>query len=370
MKKILFLIRDLGQGGAEKVLVSLVNHMDPTEFDITVMTLFDTGVNRQFLAPHIRYRSCFHREIRGSSKLMKLLTPELLHRWLIRERYDIEVAYLEGPSARVISGCRDKQTKLVCWVHTEFASAAHAAASFRSVHEATWCYNRFHNIVAVSAAVRDCLKALLPITSPVEVLYNTNETEKIRRLSQEPSEELSDSPGTVRLIGVGKLLKSKGFDRLARIGQMLLSEGYQLHIYILGSGPEEKALRTLSEELGIGHAFTLLGYQTNPYRIVAGCDLFVCASLREGFSTAATEALIVGTPVCTVDVSGMKEMLGANNEYGIVTDNTEEALYGGIKQLLDHPALLAHYREQAKVRGAVFQTRETVKAVEDMLLRI
>ena len=49
MKKILFLIHDLGQGGAEKVLVNLVNNMDHTKFDITVMTLFDHGENRQFL---------------------------------------------------------------------------------------------------------------------------------------------------------------------------------------------------------------------------------------------------------------------------------------------------------------------------------
>ena len=113
---------------------------------------------------------------------------------------------------------------------------------------------------------------------------------------------------------------------------------------------------------------TLLGYDTNPYQYIARADLFVCASFSEGFSTAATEALIVGTPVCTVEVSGMKEMLGENDEYGIVTENSEEALYEGIKRLLDDPALLAHYRKQAALRGEQFSTEKTVKAVEDMLL--
>ena len=98
------------------------------------------------------------------------------------------------------------------------------------------------------------------------------------------------------------------------------------------------------------------------------CDLFVCASFAEGFSTAATEALIVGTPVCTVEVSGMKEMLGENNEWGVVTENSEESLYQGIKQLLDHPALLAHYKQKATERGRMFSTENTVKAVETMLL--
>lgn len=66
----------------------------------------------------------------------------------------------------------------------------------------------------------------------------------------------------------------------------------------------------------------------------------------------------------------MKEMLGENNEWGIVTENDEEALYRGIKQLLDDPALLAHYKEKAAQRGKTFSTENTVRAVEEMLLNL
>ena len=79
-----------------------------------------------------------------------------------------------------------------------------------------------------------------------------------------------------------------------------------------------------------------------PYTILKymkRCDLFVCASHAEGFSTAATEALIVGLPVCTVEVSGMREMLGAHNEFGVITNNDEEALYKGIKELIENPEM-------------------------------
>ena len=112
---------------------------------------------------------------------------------------------------------------------------------------------------------------------------------------------------------------------------------------------------------------TFWGYQTNPYKYVAKCDLFVCASYAEGFSTAATEALIVGTPVCTVEVSGMKEMLGENSEYGLVVENDDEALYQGIKKLITDKELLNHYKQKAIERGKEFSTEKTVKAVEEML---
>lgn len=66
----------------------------------------------------------------------------------------------------------------------------------------------------------------------------------------------------------------------------------------------------------------------------------------------------------------MKEMLGEHNEWGIVTENSEEALYQGIKDLLDHPDKLAHYKEKAIERGKTFSTENTVRAVEDMLLKL
>ena len=113
-----------------------------------------------------------------------------------------------------------------------------------------------------------------------------------------------------------------------------------------------------------------MGYKDNPYKYIKNSDLFVCASIAEGFSTAATEALILGVPVCTVEVSGMREMLGENDEYGIVTENNEDALYEGVKKMLTTPDLLEEYAQRALERGKYFSTEKTTKAVEEMLLSI
>ena len=169
---------------------------------------------------------------------------------------------------------------------------------------------------------------------------------------------------------VGKLMPNKRFDMLLRIHKRLKDQCYPVHTYLLGDGPDRVKLEDFIQENRLEDSVTLLGYQTNPYQYVANCDLFVCASVAEGFSTAATEALIVGTAVCTVEVSGMKEMLGEQNEYGIVTESNEEALYQGIKRLLDDPQLLSHYKKQAQLRGKVFSTENTVKAVTDMLVSL
>lgn len=369
MIKILFLIHDLGQGGAEKVLVNLVNNMGRSKFDISVTVLFGGGVNEQFLAPDIHFHAVFPKEVPGNSKLMKLLTPKQLHRLCVKEHYDIEVSYLEGPSARVISGCQDPDTKLVSWIHVEQHTMDKLAGSFRSEQEARACYNQFDQTVCVSQYVHDDFCQLLDFRKPCRVLYNTVESDKILAEAGAPAPELADD-GKIRLIAVGTLKQSKGYMRLLQILRRLRDEQYPVHLYILGIGPLQQEMEEYIHQNKLQDTVTLLGYQTNPYKYVSKCDLFVCASFAEGFSTAATEALIVGTSVCTVEVSGMKEMLGENNKWGVVTENNEDALYQGIKRLLDSPDLLAHYKSQASLRGQNFRTEETVKDVEQMLIQL
>ena len=135
----------------------------------------------------------------------------------------------------------------------------------------------------------------------------------------------------------------------------------------MGVGEEQTKLESLIEELGVKDTFHLLGYKDNPYAYVSRSDIYVCSSLREGFSTATTEALVLGVPVVTTECSGMKEQLGENDEYGIVTENNEDALYEGLKKMLSSPELLAAYKEKAKIRGKDFSRAATVNAFEEFL---
>lgn len=371
MKKVLFVIHDLGQGGAEKVLVNLVNNMDYSKFDITVLSLFGGGVNEQFLSDKVHYITAFKKMIPGNSKIMKLFTPKQLHSLLIRDSYDIEVSYLEGPSARLVSGCPStkKSTRIVNWIHGEQDSRKAASTSFRNQKEAESCYKRFDCHVFVAESVKRNFVGAFPQTTPCKVLYNTVESNKIIRLSKEPASEIVKDE-YFNLVSTGTLKEVKGFDRLLRIIKKLCDDKLPVRLYLLGKGPMQSELEQYVINNHLSDCVTFLGYQTNPYKYVANCDLFICSSYREGFSTSATEALIVGTPVCSVEVSGMKEMLGENNEYGIVTKNNEDALYEAIKNLLDDSNLLVHYKKQAEKRGKIFSSQKTVDAVQDLLMSL
>lgn len=369
MIKILFMIPNLSVGGAEKVLVNLVNNLDKSKFDVTVQTLFGGGVNEQFLHNDIKYIYCYKKEFRGNSKYFKLFSPQHLYKKFVKEKYDIVVSYLEGPTARIVSGCSDSNTKLVSWIHIEQHTPECAAYAFKNFKEAKSCYEKYEKIVCVSQFVKNDFMQIFNYKKPVDVLYNTNETEQIMTLSHEKT-EYKFCNDEINICVVGKVALRKGSDRIVRIQKKLVNDGLKTHFYFLGVGPDEENVKNLAEQLGVADTVTILGYQTNPYKYVSKCNMFVCASLAEGFSTAATEALILGVPIVTVNVSGMKEMLGENNEFGIVTENNEDALYEGIKKMLSYNGMLENYSRLAKERGQEFSTEKTVKAVENMLIKL
>ena len=199
------------------------------------------------------------------------------------------------------------------------------------------------------------------------MLYNTIESEQILLKSKEKIEDVSFSSEYINICSVGKITKVKGFERLASIHKRLIDDEIKNKVYILGIGEEKSAIQKFVDANNLTESFVFLGYNTNPYKYMKKCDLYVCSSYSEGFSTSVTESLIVGTPVVTTLCSGMHEMLGENNEYGIVTENNEHALYEGIKTMLTDADLLKDYAKRAEERGKVFSTEKTVKAVEEML---
>lgn len=367
MQKILFLIHDLCHGGAEKVLINLVNNMDPEKFDITVQTLFDVGVHRDKIKPNIHYKTCFRHMIRGNSHFMKLFSPAFLYRTLIQDEYDIVISYLEGPPARIIAGC-PYPSKKVCWLHIELNDKKAVALGFRNYQEAIHCYQKYDQLIAVSETVKKAFSGSSGIQPDrIQVLYNTNETNQIQELAKLPVDDVVFEKDVPSVCSVAKITPTKGFDRLARVHKRLMEAGLKHHIYILGVGEQKEEIEAYLRENHLENSFTFLGFRDNPYKYMAKCDLYVCSSLREGFSTAVTEALIVGTPVVSTLCSGAKELLGENNEYGLVVENSEDGIYAGLKRMLICPSLWEHYKREAKNRGILFSTENTVRAVEKML---
>ena len=367
MKTILFFIPSLGGGGAERVLVNLVNNLDSNKYRITVQTLFDdNGVNKVNLSEKIEYKYCFKRTFRANARILTLFTPHKLYKHFIGKRYDIVVSYLEGPTARIISGCSYNDSKLINWVHVEQHSLEAASYSYRSKKEFQRCMNRYDHTVCVAKSVQHDLEKIIDLNHPCHVLYNVNEQETIISKGQETILDgvFSDS---VNIVSVGRLVHEKGYDRLVKVHKRLLDHGIKHNVYILGTGNQDSYIKSLINKYDVVNTFHLLGFQSNPYKYVSKADLFVCSSRREGFSTAVTEALLLNLPVVSTLCSGAHELLGRNNEFGIVTTNDEDGLFEGLYQILTTKDLLSYYKSQATERAKEFCKEQTVKTIESFI---
>lgn len=364
-KRILFFITSLAGGGAEKVLVNMVNHLDKTKFKVTVLTLFDVGINKKNLSNDIEYKYVFKHLFRGNTLLFKLFSPSFLFKHMIKEKYDIIVSYFQSPITRIIAGCSDSNIKLVQWIHNEFHNRKDIVHCYRNDSECIKLQKKFNVTVYVANTVKEAyLKTFPELAGDDRVLYNIVESEKIRQLSKELIHEKNLYNHKYNLISVGRFVPQKAFNRLLNIIAMLKNEGIDAGLILLGSGPLENDLKKQVKKLHIENEVIFLGYQVNPYKYVKNADLFVCCSLHEGFSTAVTESLIVGTPVITTRCSGMEELLGKKNDFGIITNNTETDLYNSILHLLNNKEILLNYKEKAFIRGNKFDQSETIKSID------
>lgn len=365
--KILFLIPTLDGGGAEKVLVNLVNNLDYNKFDITVMTVCNKGINIKYINKNIKYKYFFNFNFPKWSIIFKLFSTSLIHNFFIKNKYDIEIAYLHGPCSRIISGCKNKDTKLITFIHGLKTTKKQVSVGFRNFNEAKMCYSKFNKIFCVSLYIKECFDKLLDLNT--QVLYNVNESDSIIDLSKEKI-NIKYNKDEFNIVSVGSVKSVKGYYRLAKIQKRLIDNGYNTHIYICGEGNQKKEILDYLKDNNIDNTWSFLGYTENPYKYVSKADLFVCSSYSEGLSTAVTESLYVGTPVISTFVSGVKELLGENNEFGLVVDNNEKSLYEGIKYLIDNPNILLKYKEQSKIRGEFFSKDKIIKQYEDLFMKI
>lgn len=358
--KILFFIEELTGGGAEKVLCNLVNAMDQRRFEITVQTLWKADA-AAYLKPGIRYRYCYAdrsgtRACRSRIEAAAGLTYPL-H---IRDSYDIEVAYLEFGSTKIMAGSTNRRALKLAWVHCDLMKKLPDPAAF--VKKAAGWYQAFDRVLCVSQTARDSFVSLFGMADRTDVLYNTVNDAEIRDKALQDG-ALPLEKRRLTMLSVGRLSEEKQFGRLLSVHKRLLDAGLPHDLWILGEGGMRAELEAQIAENGLSDSVHLPGFCANPYPYMLQADLLVCSSRYEGLSTFVTEGLILGRPIVTTDCSGMRELLG-DSEYGMIVENSEDALLRGVKTLLTDKALRSRFAVLAQQRGRAFSAGALAAATE------
>lgn len=368
-KKILFLIESFAGGGVEKVFIDLINNMDINKYDVTVMSIWDYGVRKKDLRKDVKYKSIFP-NIKGISRVFHNFVEKsdgkLLYKLGIREKYDIEIAFIEGRATKIIGASTNPNSRKIAWVHIDLAQGHWTSKVFRESTELEKnYYKKFNDIVFVSNSAKEgFIKLFGDDFDNLQVKYNPLIANDVIRKSQEIVDDIEKPNDKKLLVASGRLDSQKGFDNLLEVCNKLNKDKFNYELWILGEGVERTSLEKLIDKYNLNNV-KLLGYKDNPHKYIKYGDLFICSSRNEGFSLVIAEAMILGLPIISTNCSGPNELLEFGR-YGMMVDNNKSALYEGLNQLLSNDELLKYYKEKSKSRQSIFNYKISIDSIEQL----
>lgn len=368
-KKVLFLIGKLNGGGAERVLVDTLNNLNPDKYDITLQLVENEGDYVKDLAPYIHYKYMTTPEkpwqIKWFYRIFHHVPFGLVYKFFIRDNYDVEISFLEGLTTHILGCSTNRNSKKYAWVHTDMIENQWSNVDFKSEKQQNRIYHRFDRVLCVSEYCKSRLLERFGGDLPAKTIYNVVCDDVIRKKAERINSFVPNKR-MFTFVSSGRLVRQKGYDRLLRILKKLRDAGYPCELWLLGDGIMREELEQYVLENQLEDTVHLLGFQSNPYPFIKAADCFVCSSRSEGYSTVVTEAFILGLPVVSVKCSGAEELL-QDGQYGVLTENDEDALYKGMKLLLDDTSAYDKYCELAKERGTMFQKNVRIAEVEALL---
>lgn len=325
-RSVLFLLPTLRGGGAERVVVTLIRHLDRQRFQpILAVVNMDNAVYRNDVPVDVELL-----DLRADRVLHSL--PRLI-RLIWSRRPDIVFSTLSHLNL-ALAVLRPLLPSSTRYFARETSVVSQVIAGYGRPGLWAWAYRRFYRgfdlVVCQSRYMRDDL--IEHYDFPAErsvVINNPVDTSRISALSADccasATNDTPDKPERTGLLAVGRLSPEKGFDLLIRA--LALCKQMPIDLTILGDGPLRGDLEQLSREQGIHDRVVFAGFQPNPYPYYRRADALVLSSRFEGFPNVVLEALACGTPViATPAVGGVTEILQGVAGCSVATEVSAESL--------------------------------------------
>jgi len=356
MKKILFVIMSLYNGGAERSLVNLLNELPKKKYDIDVLLFRKEGLFLQQLPDNVKIInqtkgiSAFYGSIAkaGFLGIVKICGTVISHimekggseraqcRWKyfyepfiekIDTHYDVAVAYVTGDALGYVIDKVVAEKKIV-WVHNDYREGGFAKK---------YDYPYFEK-VDVIATISETCKGILQEEFPEfrEKIYcipNITSSKLIRSRAEEfyPPEFQASM---MNILSVGRLTAQKGFDMAIDAARIMKSAGVKFVWYIIGDGVLKDSLEKLIDENQINDCVKLLGIRENPYPYIKNCTVFVQPSRWEGKSVVLDEAKILAVPIVATAYPTVVDQV-INGVEGKIVEMSGKSLAQGIMDILD-----------------------------------
>lgn len=261
-----------------------------------------------------------------------------IYKKYVKEDYDIEIAFLEGPITRLFS-VKNKNAKKIVWVHNDISQVFGKGliANIKKKLDKK-AYSKYEKIIFVS---KDNLrkfkkeypdlrnKNLEPIKK--DIIYNYLNKDLVIEKSNKET-EIKFNKNNINFVTVARLVPQKAIDRLINVHSKLIKNGFKHEIYVIGDGPEKENLEQKIKENQVQDTFHLLGKKENPYPYIKNADYFCLLSEFEGYGMVLEEAKILGKKIIITDTAAREAVEKYN--YATIVENNENKIYEGLKNII------------------------------------
>jgi glycosyltransferase involved in cell wall biosynthesis len=344
--RILCFLPDLGGGGAQRTLINLAASFCQAGHEVTLAAAQPDGPARAWIDPQVRTVAVGPGQLRNAlfplARLIRDARPEVILSSVLD-------ANLVAVAARALAG--PPRPKLV--VRETNSHRARGDIGVVRKRLTRFAYPRADAVVALSEGVRQELIAdyALPAES-VATIHNPVEFDALAAEAR-----LTPAPPVMKdgrwIMGVGRLIRQKGFDRLIRAVAQLKRPDVRL--VLVGEGPDRAALAAQARALGV--PLLLPGFVREPMHWLAHADLFALSSRWEGFGHVIVEAMAAGTPVVAFDCPhGPRDIIDSGVNGLLVPEGDEAALTAAMTKLLDDRGLAARLSAAATKDAARFSS--------------
>lgn len=323
--KLLFLIDNLCGGGAEKVLVDILNNLNPKKYNIELFLIRNKGVHLDNLPKGIKINYIYNDKLYENNKfyniyyfitkvhfkINRILGLKRIFNKNIYENYDAYIPFLEGACIQIVADSKVDGRK-IAWIHTDLLK--HNIMDSKEEHRVLKAMDK---LVCVSEASREALIKKFPdLKEKIKVINNPIDIKSIEKKSKEEVEDLFNNSYKT-FIAIGRLEKVKGHDLLIKAHKKLIDKGLNHNILILGTGEELESLNSLIKENSLENSVKLLGFKNNPYKYLNKADYYIMPSRYEGYPLSLCEAIALEKPIISTNFESANEIL-KNGKLGLI----------------------------------------------------
>ncbi|MBI5099771.1 MAG: glycosyltransferase [Nitrospirae bacterium] len=369
--KVFFFISSIDGGGAERVMVDIICHIDKSRIEPVLVLLYSTENSpyREYLPQDIRVIITKRKSDSLPEKIKQFIAFVRIVR---RERPRSILSMLTHNNIMAILTGMLFKIKVFACEHSTLGEVIKTKDGKKMLGVPTSIlvkalYKFASKVIAVSEGIKANLIEEFKISpEKIEVIYNPVDIDRIIKLSSMPAKNFFIENNAPLIIAMGRLTRIKGFDVLIKAFSRVVKE-MDAQLIILGEGSERGSLKRLTVELGLTEKILLPGFQKNPYPFLSGADIFVLSSRYEGLPMAILEAMACGLPVIATDCkSGPREIL-QNGRCGLLVPVEDEAaLAEGILKLLRDSALREKFATLGKKRTMDFSADKIVRRYENL----